>query len=72
MSKCPFWSTKKEKVNCDNECPMSPSNNNDEVCPFTEHLVSDKISYKELVQDDYDYTEKDNFDLIISSYVSIK
>ena len=27
MSKCPFWSSKKEKISCSNECPMSPAKN---------------------------------------------
>lgn len=71
MSKCPFWSNKRERVNCYSECPMSPSNNNDELCPFTEHLVAEKINYKELSQDDYDYSN-DDYDLIISSYINMK
>ena len=44
MSKCPFWSSKKEKVNCYNECPMYPVSKDDEVCPFIEHLNHNKVS----------------------------
>ena len=68
MSKCPFWSNSTERVNCYSACPMNPLNNKEEVCPFTEHLVTNKISYKEIVQDDYSLEEEDNYRAILSSY----
>ena len=71
MSKCPFWSTRKERVNSYSECPMNPLNNKEEVCPFTENLVTTKISYKEIVQDDYSLEEEDNYREILSSYVKL-
>ena len=40
MSKCPFWSSRREKVSCSNECPMSPALNNNEICPFIECIGS--------------------------------
>ncbi|VYU26460.1 hypothetical protein [Clostridium tertium] len=40
MGKCPFWSTKKERVNCYSECPMHTITNENEVCPFKELSIS--------------------------------
>ena len=40
MSKCPFWSTNKEKVNCYSECPMYTITNENESCPFKEIIIS--------------------------------
>lgn len=72
MSKCPFWSSKKEKVNCSNDCPMSPEKNYNEVCPFVEHLVGEKIIFKEIINDDFMYSQDTNLDYIIPSYVGYK
>ena len=62
MSKCPFWSTKKEKVSCYNECPMYPISKDDEVCPFMEHLTGNKISYND-IEDDFAYSQENIYDL---------
>ena len=72
MSKCPFWSTNKERVNCYNECPMNPVKNNDEICPFTEHLVAEKISFKDIMQSDYQYSQEEEFDTLLSNYMKNK
>ena len=72
MSKCPFWSNKKEKISCSNECPMSPAQNNNEVCPFIEHLVGEKIIFKDILDDDFTYSQDTNLDYIIPSYVGYK
>lgn len=40
MSKCPFWSTSKEKVNCYSECPMNTIINESESCPFNDIISS--------------------------------
>ena len=44
MSKCPFWSSSKDRVNCYNECPMHNKINENELCPFKEYLNSSKTS----------------------------
>lgn len=68
MSKCPFWSSKKEKVNCYTECPMYPVSKNDEICPFVEHLTGNKIVLSEF-DSDYSYSQENVYDL---SFVGIK
>ena len=72
MSKCPFWSSKKERVSCSNECPMSPGKNNDEICPFVEHLVGEMVIFKEIIDDDFMYSQDSNLEYIIPSYVGYK
>ena len=67
MSKCPFWSSKREKVNCYNECPMYPVSKDDKVCPFIEHLNPNKISINDY--DDFEYSQENFYDL---SYIGIK
>ena len=69
MSKCPFWSSKKEKVNCYNECPMYPVSTDDEICPFMEHLITEnKISYND-IDEDFAYSQENFYDL---SFINIK
>ena len=67
MSKCPLWSSKREKVNCYNECPMYPVSKDDEVCPIIEHLNPNKISINDY--DDFEYSQENFYDL---SYIGIK
>ncbi len=67
MSKCPFWSSKKEKVNCYNECPMYPVSKDDEVCPFIEHLNTNKVSINDF--NDFEYSQDSIYDL---SYIGVK
>lgn len=62
MSKCPFWSSAKEKVNCYKGCPMQPSNEVDDECVFKEHLVESKLIFKDIAYDDFEYNNyKDNY-----------
>ena len=72
MSKCPFWSSKKEKINCNNECPMSPIKNQNEVCPFVEHLVGEKVIFKDIIEEDFIYSQDTNFDYMIPTYAGYK
>ena len=49
MRKCPFWSTQKEKVECNSECPMINKNSNmdsDERCIFCECSFDNNIDIK--------------------------
>lgn len=58
MSKCPFWSTNKERVNCYNECPMHTVNNENDICPFKELSTSGaKFSFAENLNDDLFYSQ---------------
>ena len=51
---------------------MSPAQNNNEVCPFIEHLVGEKIIFKDILDDDFTYSQDTNLDYIIPSYVGYK
>lgn len=58
MSKCPFWSTNKEKVNCYSDCPMHTMSNESEECIFKEFLPSDtKLSLADSLNDDLFYSQ---------------
>ncbi|MDV4150930.1 hypothetical protein R0131_08785 [Clostridium sp. AL.422] len=58
MSKCPFWSTKNERINCYSDCPMHAEINESELCPFKEFLVSGtKISLADNLNDDLFYSQ---------------
>lgn len=63
MSKCPFWSTGMQKVECYKECPMDGFFSIEENCPFKEHLVSSKISYKGIEEYDFGSIEENDFKL---------
>lgn len=68
MSRCPFWSNNKEKVSCNNECPMHSISDEDDLCPFVEHL-SNKIIFKDIQNDEFAYLKENIYDFdIIKSY----
>ena len=59
MSKCPFWSTNKDRVNCYNDCPMHTVGDENDLCPFKEFLTSSaKISLAENLNDDLFYSQE--------------
>ncbi|ATD55655.1 hypothetical protein [Clostridium chauvoei] len=60
MSKCPFWSTSREKVSCYSDCPMNESIQEDEICPFKEHLTT-KLIYKDSISEDFAYSQDKYF-----------
>lgn len=66
MSKCPFWSKKNEKVVCYSDCPMHPTMNNEEICPFVELSTAIKITYNEIVEEDYGYEKEKLYDFAYS------
>lgn len=73
MSKCPFWSNKREKVKCNSKCPMNPVNNNNEVCPFIEYLIGERVGFKDIVDENFAYSkEESNLEYIIPSYIEYK
>ena len=58
MSKCPCWSTIKERVNCYKDCPMYAISNDIETCPFKELSVSgNKTSFSDSLNDDLFYSQ---------------
>ena len=70
MSKCPFWSTAKMKVECYKECPMYATSSDDEKCPFKEHLDGQPINLKGIIEEDFAYSKENDeydFDLMGSS-----
>ncbi|MBB6622781.1 hypothetical protein [Clostridium gasigenes] len=58
MSKCPFWSTKKERVNCYDECPMNGMVSQKEACPFKKVLDETKIAYKDIENENFAYSQE--------------
>lgn len=59
MSRCPFWSTKKEKVECYNECPLlnveSSERLNSEHCIFNECTELGDINFRYNIKEDYSF-----------------
>lgn len=68
MSRCPFWSTSKHKINCSNECPMFSNDESEEQCVFIENCSDTKLQLKNIVDYDYEdsYTKDDT---LVLSYV---
>lgn len=63
MSKCPFWSTAKSKVECYSDCPMNVvALNEEENCPFKEYLSVSKIKFKDIVREDFAYAQDKIFE----------
>lgn len=57
MNKCPFWSSKKNKVSCYSDCPMKSIEESENSCVFIEHLVGEKIEFKDIISSDKDYAD---------------
>lgn len=65
MSKCPFWSTKNQVVDCYKECPMLISENgeqDDDQCVFHGCSSSTDISFKDIIKEDYDFLNLSSYD----------
>lgn len=66
MSKCPFWSTTKEKVECYNECPILISElyggQNGDKCIFHECTESNNMDFKEIIREDYSFLDLSIYD----------
>lgn len=58
MNKCPFWSTSREKIECNNECPMNKLAVEDQ-CPFKQYLEEDKFMFKGIIDEDIDYSREE-------------
>ena len=59
MSRCPFWSTTREKVECYEECPMLieqlSEGQQDEQCIFHECTESGSLNYRNITKEDYSF-----------------
>ena len=62
MSKCPFWSTTSERVSCYNDCPMNPIVSEEEACPFKECASMGKINFKDIIDDNFAYSQDKIFE----------
>lgn len=66
MSKCPFWSTKKEKVECYRGCPIliwDSSEGQDGVqCIFNECAESGNINFRDIINEDYSFLNLSIYD----------
>lgn len=59
MSKCPFWSNSKERVECNIECPINTLSFDGGKCPFKEYLINTKFKYKDIIKEEYDYSTEE-------------
>lgn len=60
MSRCPFWSDRKNKVDCYKECPMLRNEdidemNNEDQCIFKAFSSSEEINFKDIIKEDYGF-----------------
>ncbi|WP_017211510.1 hypothetical protein [Clostridium beijerinckii] len=65
MSRCPFWSTTKEKVECYSECPIkseSLKGQDDKLCIFNECSEAGSIDFKEIMKEDYGFLNLSIYD----------
>lgn len=63
MSKCPFWSTGRNRVSCNSDCPMNNVSEDGVGCLFKEHISESKIDFKDIIDYDYDVPKEDSFDI---------
>lgn len=65
MSKCPFWSTAREKVECYDECPILSSElgeRSGEKCIFHECTESSNVNFRDIIKEDYDFIDLSIYD----------
>jgi hypothetical protein len=66
MSRCPFWSTTKERVECYKECPMLASEllegQGGDQCIFNECAESSNVHFRDIVKDDYNFLDLSIYD----------
>lgn len=58
MSKCPFWSTNREKVECYSECPILGVESleyGDEKCIFHECSEKSNINFGDIIKEEYNF-----------------
>lgn len=59
MSRCPFWSTARERVECYRECPIligeSSEGQEGERCVFHECAESSSVNFRDVIKEDYSF-----------------
>lgn len=58
MSRCPFWSTTRETVECYRECPVlvgESQGQEGEKCIFHECTESSSVSFRNIMKEEYDF-----------------
>ena len=59
MSRCPFWSTARENVQCYRECPMligeSLERQTGEQCVFHQCTETNSINFRDIIKEDYSF-----------------
>ena len=59
MSRCPFWSTTREKVECYSECPILVGESSEwhdgEQCIFNECTELNSVNFRDIVKEDYGF-----------------
>ena len=75
MSRCPFWSTTRENVECYRECPIligeSSEKQEGEQCIFNECTESISVNFRDIVREDYSFLNLSLYEddkIIISNY----
>ena len=64
MSKCPFWSTIREKVECYRECPLCESieGKEGEQCIFNDCIESRNVNFTDIIKEDYSFLNLSMYD----------
>ena len=64
MSKCPFWSTTREKVECYRECPICESSEDKSVdqCIFNDCTEARNANFADIIKEDYSFLNLSIYD----------
>jgi hypothetical protein len=64
MSKCPFWSTTREIVECYRECPICESleAKEGEECIFNNCTESRNVNFTSVIKEDYSFLKLSMYD----------
>lgn len=65
MSKCPFWSTSKEKFECYKECPILASElgwQDSGKCIFSECTEPNNINFNDVLKEEYNFLDLSMYD----------
>lgn len=59
MSRCPFWSTTREKVECYSECPIFKSESSrgrdSSQCVFHDCSETSGVNFREIIKEEYSF-----------------
>ena len=68
VSKCPFWSTTRDKVDCYKECPILGSEASElkegEQCIFYECTELRNVNFRDIIKDDYSFMNLSIYDQV--------